>query len=637
MPSKVAKGFTEAVLDEIKSRIDLVELISSYGVEIRTIGTAKKACCPFHREKTPSFFINESKGLYHCFGCGEAGDAIRFVEKMEGLSFSDAVRKLAAQAGVKIEEKEDPEIGRRNRLFALLAELAQFYHRCLEKSKEGELAREYLAERELCQEVQDAYLIGYAPKGVSVMLKWAAKYGYTVEELEAAGVVKGPNQPGDLGYHRFGGRLMFTIRDRQGRVVGFSGRQLVASKHSGKYVNSPETAVFKKSKVLYGFDKAAAEIARATNREAIVCEGQIDCIRLQTSGFPNSVAGQGTAFTQEHAKMLSKYADQVALVYDDDAAGHKAAAKTAGLCLAAELPVRVVSLPGGDDPDSYLRSHPAAEFSKLLENAESIVSFLVRTGRAAERLPDSVDAVNRVTKAVLHAVAQCPGAVMRASMIAEAAKLLKLPEVALREELGRVKAAAPAARRVEPEPEDELQDGEAGESARAEPGEEAAEILPPSSCELAFCEFLLANEYAEEAKEIDSVVDEMLPDEVLDHDFTRQFVKTWRAEIASGDDCIAPWSDALGARERGWFDRMLAGQGKPLECGLSQIEILRDFVRSLWAARLKRMRGEIPAAGSDADNVRRLKLTMDMKRINTVKWKDVAGVVRGWRTVGQAS
>ena len=222
-------------------------------------------------------------------------------------------------------------------------------------------------------------------------------------------------------------------------------------------------------------------------------------------------------------------------------------------------------------------------------------------------------------------------------MLAEAAKLLKLPEVALREELGRVKAAAPAPRHVEPEPAEELQEDEDGASEQPEPGEEAAEVLPPSSCELAFCEFLLANEYAEEAKEIDSVVDKMLPEEVLDHDFTRQFVKTWRAEIASGDDCIAPWSDSLGARERGWFDRMLAGQGRPLECGLSQIEVLKDFVRSLWAARLRRIRGEIPAAGSAEDNVRRLKITMDLKRINTVKWKDVAGVVREWRTVGQAS
>ena len=632
----MSKGFTEAVLDEIKSRVDLVELISSYGVEVKSAGATKKACCPFHREKTPSFVINESKGFYHCFGCGESGDAISFVEKMDGLSFADAVRKLAAQVGVKIEEaEEDPETGRRRRLYALLAELAQFYHRCLVKAKEGELAREYLESRALGPEIQEKYLVGYAPKGVSVMLKWAAKYGYTVDELDAAGVVKGPNRPGDQGYHRFGGRLMFPIRDRQGRVVGFSGRQLVPSKNSGKYVNSPETAVFKKSRVLYGFDKAASEITRAPNREAIVCEGQIDCIRLQTSGFPNSVAGQGTAFTEEHARMLAKYADQVALVYDDDGAGHKAAAKTAGLCLAAELPVRVVSLPDGDDPDSFLRSHPASDFEKLLEGAESVVSFLVRTGRAAERLPDSVDAVNRITKTVLHAIAQCPGAVLRASMVAEAAKLLKLPEAALREELGRVKATAPMPRPAAPaETVREDADGEEKGEGDAEPqkGEDAAEVLPPPGRELAFCEFLLANEYSEEAKAMDSVVGDLLPDEVLSHDFTRRFVKTWRAEIESGDDFIAPWSDALEPRERGWFDTMLAGQGKSLECSLGQMDILQDFVRSLWDGRLRRMRGELPAAGSSEDDVKRMKLTLDLKRLGSAKWDDVAEIVNAWRS-----
>ena len=638
----MGKGITEAVVDELKARVDIVDLISSYGVDVRTAGSSKKACCPFHHEKTPSFNINEAKGFYHCFGCGESGDAIKFVMKMDGLTFVEAVRKLAEQVGMKIESEEDPEAGRRARLLALLAELAQFYHRCLLKTKEGALAREYLAGRALPEKVAEDYLIGYAPNGVANIRKWAEKYGYTDAELEAAGVIKAPNRPGDAGYHRFGGRLMFSIRDKRGRVVGFSGRQLVASKNSGKYVNSPETAVFKKSNVLYGFDKAAGAITKAANREVIVCEGQIDCIRLQTSGFPNAVAGQGTAFTAEHVRMLKKAADQVALVYDDDLAGHKATIKSARLCLAAELPVRVVSLPDGDDPDSFLRTHPAADFRRMLDNAESIMSFQVRAERAKEPHPDSVDAVNRITKEILLTIAQCPSAILRATMSSEAAKLLKLPHAALVEELGRIKVeAAPVAKAPVAEnpparnpqeafgaPEDEPPPEAFDEPPDA--GEDAAAVIPPPKEELAFCEFLLDNEYAEEAKTLDGMVGEFLPPEVFSHDFTRAFVETWRAEQAKGEDMIAPWSDALGARERAWFDKLLLGQGKALESAMSPTDIARDFVRTLWVAHLKRVRGALPAAGDAEADLRRMKITLDLKRLNSVKWGNVKEMVREW-------
>ena len=210
----MASGITEATVEEIKARIDIAELISSYGIQIKRAGSSLKACCPFHHEKTPSFHINEGKGFYHCFGCGESGDAIKFVRRMDGLTFIEAVTKLAERCGVKIEAgKEDPAAGRRRRLLALMAELAQFYRRCLLKAKEAEIAREYLKSRDLGEQVQEDFLIGYAPKGMPPMVKWAEKYGYTLDELEEAGVVKPPRGPGDSGYSRFGGRLMFSIKD----------------------------------------------------------------------------------------------------------------------------------------------------------------------------------------------------------------------------------------------------------------------------------------------------------------------------------------------------------------------------------------------------------------------------------------
>ena len=637
----MAKGITEATVEEIKARIDLADLIASYGIQVKTAGASKKACCPFHHEKTPSFNINESRGFYHCFGCGESGDAIKFVQKMDGLTFVEAVKKLAEQCGVKIEEKEDPAAGKRKRLLALMAELAQFYHRCLQKTKEAEPAREYLKSRDLGDEVQESFLIGYAPNGASTMMKWAEKYKYTAEEMEEAGVIKPPRGPGDQGYHRFGGRLMFSIRDKQGRVVAFSGRQLVASKNSGKYVNSPETLIFKKSNVLFGFDKAAGNIAKSAHHEAIVCEGQIDTIRLHISGFPVAVASQGTAFTEEHVKMLKKVADQVVLVFDDDAAGHKATIRTAGLFLAAEMPVRVVSLPEGDDPDSYLRKHPAEDFQKLLDNAESIMSFQVRAEKAKEANPDSIDAMARITKAVLNTIAQSKNAVIKAGMVGEAAKLLGVPSAALNEELGKIreaparlasKVSGPQDGRRETEDEDERLETE--DETDEEPfdegdfeGEDAANVIPPPSRELALCAFLMANEYD---KTLDGMIGEFLPPKVFAHDFTRRFVETWRTEVVKNEDLLQDFAGKLEGHEREWFDSVLLSGSKTESSGLSPTDILQDFVRALWADELKRERGSLPASGDAEADLMRMKLSMDLKRLSSVRWAAVKDMVRDW-------
>ena len=629
----MAKGITEATVEEIKARIDLADLIASYGIQVKTAGASKKACCPFHHEKTPSFNINESRGFYHCFGCGESGDAIKFVQKMDGLTFVEAVKKLAEQCGVKIEEKEDPASGKRKRLLALMAELAQFYHRCLLKTKEAEPAREYLKSRDLGEDVQESFLIGYAPNGISTIMKWAEKYNFTAEELSDAGVIKPPRGPGDQGYHRFGGRLMFSIRDKQGRVVAFSGRQLVASKNSGKYVNSPETLIFKKSNVLFGFDKAAGNIAKSAHHEAIVCEGQIDTIRLHVSGFPVAVASQGTAFTEEHVKMLKKVADQVTLVFDDDAAGHKATIRTAGLFLAAEMPVRVVSLPEGDDPDSYLRKHPAEDFQKLLDHAESIMSFQVRAEKAKETNPDSIDAMARITKAILNTIAQSKNAVIKAGMVGEAAKLLGVPSAALNEELGKIKVEAPnrplsnvsGPQDESPEAEDFTDEEPIDEADFS--GEDAAAVIPPPPRELALCAFLMANEYD---KTLDGMLGEYLPPKVFAHDFTRRFIETWRAEVVQNEDLLQDFAGKLEGHERGWFDTVLLSGSKTESSGLSPTDILQDFVRSLWADELKRERGSLPASGDAEADLRRMKLSMDLKRLSSVRWAAVKDMVRDW-------
>ena len=628
-------GITDALLEEIKRRTDLAELVASYGIDVRVAGSSRKACCPFHNEKTPSFNINVAQGFYHCFGCGESGDAIKFVEKMEGLNFVEAVKKLAQPLGIEVNDREDPELGRRKRLRALLSELAAFYRRCLVKTKEAEPAREYLKKRGLSDEICEAWTIGYAPRGAATIFKWAEKYGYTVEELEDAGVVKAPRYEGDQGYHRFSGRLMFTIRDRQKSVCGFSGRFLGEDKKTSKYVNSPETPVFKKSNVLFGFDRAQGEIVRSPHREVIACEGQIDCIRLHSCGFKTAVASQGTAFTEEHARMLRRVADAAVLMYDDDGAGHKATIKVAGLLLALEMPVRVVALPDGDDPDSFLVKHPASDLQALIDSAESIMSFQCRAEREKEAAPDSLDAVSRITKAVLATVAKCPSAVLRASMCAEAAKLLALPVAALQEEL---EAKRSEIRDKRSEIRDKRSDkGDAGDAEGDEEweevedpveveGERAEKVNPPGAKETAFMEFLMENEGDRDLAE---KVAEFLPGEVFEHDFTRRFTEVWRAGAESGEDTFAAFGDSLGEAERPFLDAVLAGSGKTLASGLKLSAVFEDFVRTLWSARLERERGRLPAAADDEATIaKRLSLTADVKRMRQQRWSAVKEMIK---------
>ena len=636
-------GITESVIEEIKARIDLADLVASYGIQVKHAGGSAKACCPFHHEKTPSFNINSAKGFYHCFGCGESGDAIKFVQKQEGLTFVEAVKKLAEQCGVKIEETEDPNAGLRKRLYALMAELAAFYRRCLLQAKEGEIAREYLKSRALDGAVAEDWGIGYAPNGVSNILRWAEKYKYTPEELEAAGVVKAPSRPGDSGYHRFGGRLMFPVRDKQGRVVAFSGRQLVEKKNSGKYVNSPETAIFKKSNVLFGFDRASRAIGKDPHCEVIVCEGQIDCIRLHSSGFANAVAGQGTAFTEEHVRMLKRVASQAVLVYDDDAAGHKATIRSAGMLLAAEIPVRVVSLPDGDDPDSFLRTKGAEQFRALLEKGESIISFQCRVERAKERDPASIDAVARVSKAVLATIAACSSAVLRASMVGEASKLLGLPSAALTEELEASRKKMSAAPRHQASAVQEYSvddDGVGGQPSTSDfqlstpPAADAEEVVPPPPREIAFMQFLMSNE---RDKTLDGMIGEFLPREVFAHGFTWRFVETWRMEAASGEDAFAAFAASLTGQERAWLDAVLVEVGKTQSSTLSATDIMQDFVRSFWEAHLKQVRGTLPAVGDSEANKERMKITMDLKRLRQARWAVVKDMIRDFMRERQSS
>lgn len=592
----------DSTIQEILARTDIGDLVSSYGIELKPNGAQLKGLCPFHHEKTPSFFVTPSKGRYHCFGCGKDGDAISFVQEQSGLSFIEAVKVLADRCGVEIKKVEDPDAKRRERLYTILVEACEFYRRCLKqmKSPQAQLAREYLASRDLGQQVQDDFLIGYAPERSDDMLTWGRKHGFTIDEMVDAGLLKPSDDPSRPPYHRFTGRLMFTIKDKLGHVVAFSGRLLKESKKTGKYVNSPETFVFKKSNVLYGLDKAAGNITRSPHREAIVCEGQIDCIRLHSSGFPVAVASQGTAFTEKHAEMLARVADSALLVFDDDGAGHKAAIKTATLLLSIPKPlsVRVIALPGGEDPDSYLRKYGADAFRKLIDSADSIVAFQYRVAREAENNPNSADAVQRIARAILTTISPCPNAILKDALLTEAAKCLSLPKDALVDELRKMKAKIPPAPQKPVEPAPRASEGVPEDRDDSESDSDTSESyvkpikVPPSPVEMALMVFLAAHEGDGEVKgELEKMLTNPKVQPPILEKSSCPLVRDFISAFLSPDPApLAAFGESLSPHDRPYFDYIMSCV--PISDGVNPMpsvennivwrSILTSLLRSLY-------------------------------------------------------
>jgi len=437
-------------IEEIRSRCNVVEVVGSYLPQLRRRGSTFKCNCPFHNEKTPSFTVNELRQIFHCFGCGAGGDVFRFVMDYEKVDFVTAVKILAERAGVEITyEGGQPEnSGDKDSLFKIHRDAAAFYHRLLMEGSEGAEARRYLEERDLPVEILKEFQVGFAPNEWDGLMKRALKKGYTPEQLEAAGVVVPSERDGKAHYYdRFRNRVMFPICDPMGRVIGFSGRIMNKAEKGAKYVNSPETLLFHKSRVLFAFDKARKAIVDA--RQAVVVEGQIDAIRCHQAGLTNVVASQGTALTESHARLIKRYADEVILVLDADTAGVKAALASSEIFIAAELSVRVVTLPEKEDPDSLIKKNGAEALTTLVKEAPPALEFLISCLGRSEDMGTEAGRM-RVVQAVLNLINHCPSAARRDPMIHRAADLLHISPTALSQDLRRSqRKQRPAPRRSE--------------------------------------------------------------------------------------------------------------------------------------------------------------------------------------------
>lgn len=433
------KMISKESIEEIRSRCDIVEVVGSYLPQLRRRGSTYKCNCPFHQEKTPSFTVNDARQIFHCFGCGAGGDVFRFVMEYEKVDFVTAVSLLAERVGVEVvyEGGEAPEkSGNKDVLFKLHSDAALFYLRILTDSPDAAEARRYLEERDLPPDLVKEFQIGYAPNEWDGLLKRALKKGYAAEQLEVAGLVVPSERDGKTSYYdRFRNRIMFPICDHMGRVIGFSGRIMNKAEKGAKYVNSPETLLFKKNRVLFAFDKARKAIV--DTRQAIVVEGQIDAIRCHQAGLSNVVASQGTALTENHARLIKRYADEVVLVLDADAAGVKAALASSEIFIAAELAVRVATLPPGEDPDSFIRKEGGEAFFSRVAEAPSALDFLIDAYQKQDDVGTEAGQM-RVVQAVLNFIAKCSSAARRDPMINHAADRLHISPQALEQDLRRV-------------------------------------------------------------------------------------------------------------------------------------------------------------------------------------------------------
>lgn len=421
-------AYPESFLQELAERNDIEEVVSAYVKLTKRSGQNLFGLCPFHSEKTPSFSVSPSKQIYHCFGCGKGGSVINFIMEIESLSFPEAVEFLARRAGMSVPEQEsDPLRPRREKLYSLNREAARFFYEQLFLPG-GAAARDYVAKRGISPASVRSFGLGFAPDAWDALTRAMLEKGYTERELTDAALVRRGKKGGV--YDTFRDRLMFPIIDVRGNVIGFSGRAL--GEGEPKYMNSPETPVFSKSHNLFALNLAK----RSKNGYIILVEGNIDVVSLHQAGFDSAVASLGTSLTQEQARLLSRYTNEIVIAYDGDEAGKKAAQRAITLLDKLEMKVRVLTVAGAKDPDEYIKAKGPDAFRNLLERSENHIEYRLQTITDKYDLKVDEEKVAFLREAT-DLIATLPGAVEREVYALRAASMCGVSAEAVGAEVAR--------------------------------------------------------------------------------------------------------------------------------------------------------------------------------------------------------
>jgi DNA primase len=446
-------GVSRQNLDQIRNAVNALEIIKEAVPSLKASGHRWRGLCPFHNERTPSFFFMPDKGLWHCFGsCQEGGDVFKFVMRLENLTFPEALRHLAQRAGVRIAWERDgggpsAESQERDRLLDLLSEAAAFYRDALRKRPDAEPARRHLADRKIGSDAADAFQLGYAPSR-NGFLDAALKRGARIEDLLKAGLAARSEKTGR--YHDpMWGRLVFPILDPYGRVAGFGGRTLEDG-GSPKYINSPETPVYSKGRQLFGLFQGRGVLRE--KKQAVLVEGYMDVIGCHQAGFGHAVAPLGTALTREQGQLLKRYVEEVVLLFDPDEAGTRASWRSAEVFLKADLFVRVARLPAGRDPDEFLLDQGPGALDDLLKQAPDLVDFWLDTVAKPAGASDPLAHRVRQAEELLGLVAGVSNEILREEWLKKIARRLSLDEAALVRELRNRSGSGAAAPMAPPRP-----------------------------------------------------------------------------------------------------------------------------------------------------------------------------------------
>ncbi len=425
-------AINDAFLSELKMRTDIMDLVSSYvSLDSRRQGRTHKGLCPFHNEKTPSFMVYEDTQSFYCFGCGAGGDAITFTMKIENLDYIEAVKLLAERAGLTMPQDgyDDSLTQKKNRILAANREAARFFHSCLLEEKNSH-ALNYFLNRGITPQTIKHFGLGYAPDSWDSLIKHMKTKGFSINELYEADLVKKSTKNGERFYDNFRNRMMTPIIDIRGNVIGFGGRVLDDSKP--KYVNTSDTLVYKKRHEVFAMNYAK----NSKEDFLIVAEGYMDVIALHQAGFTNAVACLGTALTQEQARLMKRYTDEVVLSYDSDEAGQKATKRAMQIFSDSGLKVRVLQLRGGKDPDEIIKKHGRERFKSLLDGAENDTEFnLIKIG---EKYDITVsDGKMSFLKEASQFLATLPSPVERETYCLKLASMTEVSADAIRQEINR--------------------------------------------------------------------------------------------------------------------------------------------------------------------------------------------------------
>lgn len=432
-------GISKLTTEKVKERVDIVEVVGDY-VPLKKKGQNMWACCPFHNEKSPSFSISPAKQIYKCFGCGKAGDPIQFVMDIEGVGFTEAIRHLAGKYGIEVEEdhertpEQDQQQNERESLYIALNFARDFFVKNLQTEEGKSIGLSYFKERGFSPSIIQKFDLGYAIDGWDHLLNAAKSAGFQEDILLKAGLILQKEGDPSRVYDRFRGRVTFTIHNVGGKPIGFGARILTKDKNQPKYINSPETAVYHKSDVLYGMYQAKKSIREKDN--CFLVEGYTDVVSLHLSGIENVVASSGTSLTDGQIKLIKRFTDQVTVLYDGDAAGIKASLRGIDLLLEGGLNVKAVVFPEGEDPDSYSRKVGSHAFQEYLDNnSKDFIGFKI--GLFKEEFAKNPIRKAEVIREVIQSIGKIPDPIIRSVYAKEAGSLLEVEEDVIHTELNK--------------------------------------------------------------------------------------------------------------------------------------------------------------------------------------------------------